>query len=185
MEPDDPQAVPSARPGEPSQAGGAGLGLDPGTEIEVTVVDSYDESPRVYTTTLELLESTLTRDLEEYFKAEVEEDLHYMLLCDVVEEVFIVDLDEKAYMLVVVVKKDEHYTVKRYIPLRNIEYIEQKFIYVEGETWDDLEVFNVGYIKGFRPIKPRERVTECYYAIYPRFEKIARSIIRDLEGGII
>jgi hypothetical protein len=180
MEPDDPQAAAIVKPGEPSQAGGAGLGLDPGTEIEVTTVDSYDESPRAYTTTLELLEERLVRDIEEYFKAEVEDDLHDILFCDIVKEVFIVDLNEDMNMLIVVVRKDELYTVKRYIPLRNVEYIERKFIYVEGETWDDLEVFNVGYIKGFRPVKPRK----CYYAIYPRFEKIARDIIRDLEGGV-
>lgn len=143
MEPDDPQASVVA-PGEPGQAGGAGLGLDPGTEIEVTTVDSYDESPQTYTTTLELLEERLVRDIEEYFKAEVEEDLRDMLFCNIVEEVFTVDLNEDANMIVMAVRKDELYTVKKYMPLRNVEYIERKFIYVEGETWDDLEVFNVG-----------------------------------------
>jgi hypothetical protein len=175
----DPKA--REEPGEPSQAGGAGLGLDPGTEIEVTTVDSYDEAPRVYTTTLELLESVLARDIEEYFKAEVKSDLRETLFCDIVEEVFTVDINEDANMIVVVVRKDELYTVKRYISLRNVEYLERKFIYVEGETWDDLEVFNVGYIKGFYLLaKPGE----CYYAVYPRFEKIARDIIRDLTGDM-
>jgi hypothetical protein len=181
MKPDDPQAAAIVKPGEPSQAGGAGLGLDPGTEIEVTTVDSYADSPRAYTTILELLEERLARDLEEYFKREVKEDLRDMLFCDIVEEVFTVDINEDANTIVVVMRKDELYTVKRYIPLRNVEYIERKFIYVEGETWDDLEVFNVGYIKGFYLLaKPGE----CYYAVYPRFEKIARDIIRDLEGGV-
>jgi hypothetical protein len=181
MESDDPQAATIVKPEEPSQAGGAGLGLDPGTEIEVTTLDSYADSPRAYTTTLELLEERLVRDLEEYFKREVKEDLRDMLFCDIVEEVFTVDINEDANTIVVVMRKDELYTVKRYIPLRNVEYIERKFIYVEGETWDDLEVFNVGYIKGFYLLaKPGE----CYYAVYPRFEKIARDIIRDLEGGV-
>jgi len=175
MEPDDPQATAIAEPGEPSQAGGAGLGLDPGTVIEVTTVDSYSESPRTYTTTLELLESALTRDLEEYFKAEVKSDLDETLFCVATREVYSVHLDKN--VLVAVLEKGE-YTVKKYVPLKSFEYIEREIDYVNGS-----DTFKVGRVKVFKFIRPKaDSAYDCYYTIYTRFDRIAKGIIGDLAG---
>ena len=180
MEPDDPQAVPSARPEEPSQAGGAGLGLDPGTEIEVTTVDSYDESPQTYTTTLELLEERLVRDIEEYFKAEVESALRETLFCSTIREVYSIRLDKN--VLIVVLKMGE-YTVKRYMPLKNLEYVEQEIVYVDGS-----QEFKMGNIRGARLFRsiyhpPRLVRGDCYYTLSTKFDRIARDIVRDVVGG--
>jgi len=175
MEPDDPQAATVAEPGEPSQAGGAGLGLDPGTEIEVTTVDSYADSPRAYTTTLELLEESLKRDIEEYFRAEVRSDLYRALSCDAVREVYSIRLDRN--VLVAVLENGE-YTVKRYVPLRSFEYIEREIDYVNGS-----DTFKVGRVKVFKFIRPKaDSAYDCYYAQHARFERIAKDIIGDLTG---
>ncbi len=169
----DPKA--REEPEEPSQAGGAGLGLDPGTEIEVTTVDSYVDSPRAYTTTLELLEESLKRDLEEYFKAEVKSDLSETLFCVATRAVYSVHLDKN--VLVAVLEKGE-YTVKKYVPLKSFEYIEREIDYVnEGDT------FKVGRVKVFKFIRPKaDSAYDCYYTLHTRFERIAKDIIGDLEG---
>jgi hypothetical protein len=174
MEPDDPRSVAVVEPGEPSQAGGAGLGLDPGTEIEVTTIDSY-MGPRAYTTTLELLESALARDIEEYFKSEVVSTLHETLFCSNVREVYSVHLDRN--VLVAVLDKGE-YTVRMYVPLKSFEYVEREISYTNGS-----DTLKVGRVKGFKYIRPKANsIYDCYYAIYPRFERIARDIIEDLKG---
>jgi hypothetical protein len=175
MKDPDPRAVSVVEPGEPSQAGGAGLGLDPGTEIEVTTVDSYNEAPRVYTTTLELLESVLARDIEEYFKAEVKSDLSETLFCSAIREVYGVHLDKN--VLVAILEKSE-YTVKKYMPLKSFEYIERDIDYVNGS-----DTFKVGRVKVFKFIRPKaDSAYDCYYAQYTRFERIAKDIIGDLTG---
>jgi hypothetical protein len=175
MEPDDPRVALLARPEEPSQAGGAGLGLDPGTVIEVTTVDSYNEAPKVYTTTLELLEERLARDIEEYFKAEVESDLSRTLFCSTIREVHSVQLDKN--VLVAVLDKGE-YTVRMYVPLKSFEYIEREISYADGS-----DTLKVGRVKGFKYIRPRTNsIYDCYYTLYARFERIARDIIGDLAG---
>jgi hypothetical protein len=169
----DPKA--REEPGEPSQAGGAGLGLDPGTEIEVTTVDSYNEAPRTYTTTLELLEERLARDIEEYFKAEVKSNLRETLFCVATREVYSVHLDKN--VLVAILEKGE-YTVKKYVPLKSFEYIEREIDYVNGS-----DTFKVGRVKGFKFIRPKaDSAHDCYYAQYTRFERIAKDIIGDLTG---
>jgi hypothetical protein len=179
MEPDDPQAAAIVKPGEPGQAGGAGLGLDPGTEIEITTVDSYDEEPRTYTTTLELLGKNLERDLEEYFRREVRSDLRWTLSCDTIEEVYSIRLDKN--VLIVVLKKGE-YTVKRYMPLKNLEYVEQEIVYVDGS-----KEFKVGSIRGVRLFRsiyhpPRLVRGDCYYALSARLDGIVKDIVGDLAG---
>ena len=174
MESDDARVATIVKPGEPSQAGGAGLGLDPGTEIEVTTVDSYNES-KTYTTTLELLEERLARDIEVYFKAEVESTLRETLFCSTIREVYSVQLDRN--VLVAVLDKGE-YTVRMYVPLKSFEYVEREISYTDGS-----DTFKVGRVKGFRYIKPRANsIYDCYYTLYARFERIARDIIGDLVG---
>jgi hypothetical protein len=177
MESDDPRVAAIAEPSEPSQAGGAGLGLDPGTVIEVTTVDSYMDSPRTYTTTLELLEESLKRDIEEYFKAEVKGDLSETLFCSAVREVYSVHLDKN--VLVVVLDRGE-YTVKKYVPLKSFEYVEREISYVDGS-----DTFKVGRVKGFKFIRPKANSTyDCYYTLHVRFERIAKDIIGDLAGDV-
>jgi len=176
MESDDARVATIVKPGEPSQAGGAGLGLDPGTEIEVTTVDSYNES-KTYTTTLELLEERLARDIEVYFKAEVESTLRETLFCSTIREVYSVQLDRN--VLVAVLDKGE-YTVRMYVPLKSFEYVEREISYTDGS-----DTFKVGRVKGFRYIKPRANsIYDCYYALYARFERIAEDIVRDLKGVV-
>jgi hypothetical protein len=175
MESDDARVVAIAKPGEPSQAGGAGLGLDPGTEIEVTTIDSYADSPRAYITTLELLEERLVRDLEEYFKAEVKSDLRETLFCVATRDVYSVHLDKN--VLVAILEKGE-YTVKKYVPLKSFEYIEREIDYVNGS-----DTFKVGRVKVFKFIRPKaDSAYDCYYAQYTRFDRIAKDIIGDLTG---
>jgi hypothetical protein len=175
MKDPDPRAVSVVEPGEPSQAGGAGLGLDPGTEIEVTTIDSYADSPRAYITTLELLEERLVRDLEEYFKAEVKSDLRETLFCVATRDVYSVHLDKN--VLVAILEKGE-YTVKKYVPLKSFEYIEREIDYVNGS-----DTFKVGRVKVFKFIRPKaDSAYDCYYAQYTRFERIAKDIIGDLTG---
>ncbi len=175
MESDDPRVVAIVKPEEPSQAGGAGLGLDPGTVIEVTTVDSYMDSPRVYTTTLELLEESLKRDIEEYFKAEVESALRETLFCSTIREVYSVQLDKN--VLVAVLDKGE-YTVRMYVPLKSFEYVEREISYANGS-----DTLKVARVKGFKYIRPRANTAyDCYYALYARFERIARDIVGDLRG---
>jgi len=154
---------------------GAGLGLDPGTVIEVTTVDSYMGSPRVYTTTLKLLESVLARDIEEYFKSEVVSALRETLFCSNIREVYSVHLDKN--VLVAVLDRGE-YTVRMYVPLKSFEYVEREISYADGS-----DTFKMGRVKGFKYIRPKANsIYDCYYALYARFERIARDIIEDLKG---
>ena len=87
MEPDDPQASVVA-PGEPSQAGGAGLGLDPGTVIEVTSVDEHGVEVKVVDQTVDQLfevASVVYEDMIDVIKKDLLNKLNEFLQASLLE----------------------------------------------------------------------------------------------------